>query len=317
MTRIQRIEIEAFRGIRECLTLDLVGPDGKPVPQFVVAGPNGCGKTSVLEAVLLALGRRDLLVRDLGRNERANHWRAGVPEGARIKVTLLDHEQERTIQLTHSSPAPRPIEEVEYFSSWRAPMLVGPVQPLGRGRRPDNTESNRLWRLKQRIVDARAKTAFPESPSWDEHGNLLAVVNRAWKRLHGDQETQIVTELVDPQSPDAYADLFVEFAGRRRCSIDQVSSGEIELLSFAGWIALTESTDGIVVIDEPELHLHAEWQAAILPALRELAPDVQFLVATHADAPWSRAMSWERALLVPATDPRAADRRQPQKGTTP
>jgi len=315
--RIKRIEIEGYRGIRERLVLDLASPDGSPAPQFVLAGPNGSGKTSVLEAVLLALGRADLLARDLPKDQRADHWRLSVPAGATIKLVVQVHGQEHTIELTSASPRSSiRVEEVAYFSSWRAPMLVGAVQPLGRGKRPADTENNRLWRLKQRIVDERAKTAFSSpSVSTDMGAGWLAKVNKAWQRLHGDASTRIIADLVDPDSPDAYADLFVVKGKRRLCSVDQVSSGEIELLSFAGWIALTGFADGLLVIDEPELHLHPEWQAGILPALRELAPDAQFLVATHADAPWSRAHTWERALLVPDTDPRSEARRKREATT--
>lgn len=314
---IKRIEIQGFRGIREPLVLDLVAPDGKTVPQIVVAGPNGSGKTSVLEAVLLALGRDDLLVRDLPKDLRHGHWRTAIPEGAVIRLSLLQGGKAVDIELTHATPRSTVrIDEVAYFSSWRAPMLVGAVQPLTRGKRPGDTESNRLWRLKQRIVDERAKTAFGSPPGSQDLGDTwLAKINKAWARLHGDADTRIVAGLVTPSAADAYADLFVERDGRRLCSVDEVSSGEIELLSFAGWIVLTGFTDGILLIDEPELHLHQEWQAAILPALRELAPDAQFLVATHADAPWNRAFSWERAILVPDTDPRSEARRGKQEST--
>ena len=57
------------------------------------------------------------------------------------------------------------------------------------------------------------------------------------------------------------------------------------------------------MIDEPELHLHPSWQATILPALHELAPDVQILAATHSDAVWDQAS--ERFLLVDESDPRS------------
>lgn len=40
-------------------------------------------------------------------------------------------------------------------------------------------------------------------------------------------------------------------------------------------------TDGIVLIDEIDLHLHPKLQRMILPKLRELFPKVQFLVTTH------------------------------------
>lgn len=84
-----------------------------------------------------------------------------------------------------------------------------------------------------------------------------------------------------------------------------VSSGEIELLSFAGWIILNDFDGGLLVIDEPELHLHPQWQKQMLPALRELAPNAQFIVASHSDAIWDQAYSFERFLLVGEDDPRS------------
>ena len=41
-------------------------------------------------------------------------------------------------------------------------------------------------------------------------------------------------------------------------------------------------TDGIVLIDEVDLHLHPAWQKRILHDLIEIFPQVQFVVSTHA-----------------------------------
>lgn len=41
------------------------------------------------------------------------------------------------------------------------------------------------------------------------------------------------------------------------------------------------STEGIVLIDEIETHLHLELQRVILPFLTELFPNIQFIVTTH------------------------------------
>ncbi len=41
---------------------------------------------------------------------------------------------------------------------------------------------------------------------------------------------------------------------------------------------------GIVLIDEPETHLHLELQEQVLPLLTEFFPNVQFIVATHSPA---------------------------------
>lgn len=43
----------------------------------------------------------------------------------------------------------------------------------------------------------------------------------------------------------------------------------------------TESMRGIVLMDEIEQHLHPRWQRRILPDLRRLFPNIQFIVATH------------------------------------
>src|SRR5438270_11912941 len=57
---IREIEIENFRGI-EHLSLSFATPGGDASDIAVLAGPNGSGKTTVLEACLLALGRGRLI----------------------------------------------------------------------------------------------------------------------------------------------------------------------------------------------------------------------------------------------------------------
>lgn len=42
-----------------------------------------------------------------------------------------------------------------------------------------------------------------------------------------------------------------------------------------------EYTQGIVLIDEVDLHFHPKWQRQVLPTLRKLFPKIQFLVTTH------------------------------------
>lgn len=48
------LKIRGFRGI-DALDLDFRGPDGKPNPLVVLCGPNGGGKTTVLDAIHAAL----------------------------------------------------------------------------------------------------------------------------------------------------------------------------------------------------------------------------------------------------------------------
>jgi predicted ATP-binding protein involved in virulence len=43
----------------------------------------------------------------------------------------------------------------------------------------------------------------------------------------------------------------------------------------------TLDTEGIVLIDEVDLHLHPGWQQKILPELTQTFPNIQFIVSTH------------------------------------
>jgi predicted ATP-binding protein involved in virulence len=42
-----------------------------------------------------------------------------------------------------------------------------------------------------------------------------------------------------------------------------------------------QQSEGIVLIDEIELHLHPKWQRNIVPALTKTFPNIQFIITTH------------------------------------
>ncbi|MDG9699480.1 AAA family ATPase [Ottowia sp. 10c7w1] len=54
---------------------------------------------------------------------------------------------------------------------------------------------------------------------------------------------------------------------------------------------------GIVLIDEIESHLHASWQARIIPTLKRLLPNTIFYVATHSPIVLSQLEEGEAYLL--------------------
>jgi len=54
----------------------------------------------------------------------------------------------------------------------------------------------------------------------------------------------------------------------------------VKLNPNLGPFAATE-TDGVVLIDEVDMHLHPAWQQTVLASLREAFPRIQFIVSTH------------------------------------
>jgi predicted ATP-binding protein involved in virulence len=75
-------------------------------------------------------------------------------------------------------------------------------------------------------------------------------------------------------------------------NIHQLSDGETGLLVLAADLArrlaianpgITDPLQGsgVVLIDEIELHLHPAWQRKVIPALKRMFPNCQFIITTH------------------------------------
>lgn len=83
-------------------------------------------------------------------------------------------------------------------------------------------------------------------------------------------------------------------------TFDALSSGQKEIVStlFLIWRHATEDST-IVLIDEPELHLNAEWHADFVQQLARLAPTTQYILATHSEHIFGSVDEDHRALLIP------------------
>ncbi len=90
-----------------------------------------------------------------------------------------------------------------------------------------------------------------------------------------------------------------------RLEVDLLSAGQLELFLFLSELALNENREGIIFIDEPELHLDPQWHRLILRSLMRLQPRAQLVVATHSPEIYDAAASYERHYLVPEDDPRS------------
>jgi predicted ATP-binding protein involved in virulence len=62
------------------------------------------------------------------------------------------------------------------------------------------------------------------------------------------------------------------------------SKGEKTLLCLLLVAHLTGDKNMIFLLDEPDLSLHIKWQRQLLPSMRALSPNTQFIVATHSPA---------------------------------
>lgn len=67
---------------------------------------------------------------------------------------------------------------------------------------------------------------------------------------------------------------------------DALSAGEKQMLSFISYNAFYENA--VIIIDEPELSLHVDWQRQLFPILRAQQTSNQFIIATHSPFIYSK-----------------------------
>ena len=68
--------------------------------------------------------------------------------------------------------------------------------------------------------------------------------------------------------------------------IDTISSGEREIINFIFGMFLEQLNDSIIIIDEPELHLHPNWQKKLIEVLKDETKEnnIQIMFVTHSSS---------------------------------
>lgn len=106
------------------------------------------------------------------------------------------------------------------------------------------------------------------------------------------EKLQMLQEIVGAKLKDKHlrldsnAHLRVENIDGAEIPVDQLSSGEQHLLALFAMLLFSASPSSVVLIDEPEISLHAEWKHAFLDDIQKAArnADLQFVLATHSTA---------------------------------
>ncbi len=318
--RIERIEIRDLRGISR-LTLDLT--DGvRPLDQVVLAGPNGSGKTSVLEAIALGLGASELLPPDsaplheqvrFGAEDfevRLVVWRHGHRDELSTNSSIL------AIPRNSAGRGGRRLSDIEHAAQrfWAEAQGLG----LKVDYHPARREAVPLQQIKRWLVALRTRAAVKGRPL--DPASPFLRLQKFWQEFTGDSRVIDVIEKGGdgPDAPDAEVvlrdasriipDDINSLAQARRLAskrqdipamvpIDRLSSGQIALLTFAGALLFRDEPLDVLLIDEPEQHLHAEWHFHLLGALRRLSPRTQLIVGTHSADILTSALSYERRIL--------------------
>ncbi|MBD9486272.1 AAA family ATPase [Ensifer sp. ENS11] len=274
---IRRVLIEDFKGINYLkLKLPEVGPEEISAGGMMLLADNGAGKTSVLQAIALAMMgaeranslkiRRDRLLRNSGETE----WGILSKRPARVRVDYHsgDHSEITldpvTLEFDGHSPYP------DALIAYGAHRLLD--DRIRRG--------NRATARVATLFDSKATVGHPEA--WLARDNIpFEPIARALAEV-------LVLQADDGLVRDVEGNIFVKTYGQPT-PVEVLSDGYRSVIAMAvdtirwllaDWPEL-ETARGVVLIDEVDAHLHPRWKLQIMRALREAMPQVQFIATTH------------------------------------
>ena len=306
------LKLRNFKGIAE---LDIAFDESLTL----LAGVNGAGKTSVIQALVVALSHAWSWT-----HPPPDSWPIFTPsegvvrtgaDGVEIVLELSRGEQSPLLftfllqepfwerVLTPGEPrSPEPVQNpggpttppplVVYYQQGRGALEAHGAHFL------ISSKENRFSSLRTKLFSPSEFRAWFFQKEDDEERESrerqdleyedpeLAAIRGLLRRLVG--VTAIRSRKTSPDESDRT--LLLEKEGVD-VPVDSLSGGEQALLLLAADLArrlmlefpntpITEAP-GIVCIDEIELHLHPAWQRKILKSLMEAFPSCQFIISTH------------------------------------
>lgn len=85
------------------------------------------------------------------------------------------------------------------------------------------------------------------------------------------------------------------YGANRKIQLDQLSSGEKQMLLILTTVFLQEEKPNVLLMDEPEISLHISWQDRLIEWIRQLNPYCQVILTTH--SPNIFANGWEDKIV--------------------
>jgi len=273
--RVERIELKNFKAV-EKLELKFPPAPARGEAWLALLGDNAVGKSSILQAVALALmGERH--ANDLGLDASQYVRRKAAGDAGEVKVFLTNIPEPIRLTFTRGSRrfGVEPKEPKVLLLGYGATRLL-PLETKEKG------SSEKYVRVRNLFI--------PTAPLNDAEKWLADV-----KRLPAPKFEAAVAALkkllmLDPKTPIRRKGGAVLVTTRDGpVPLRLLSDGfqsivalctDIMICLLERWPDL-QTAEGIVLIDELEVHLHPRWKIDIVGLLREVFPRVAFIMSTH------------------------------------
>lgn len=283
--------------------------DYKPFSHLILTGKNGSGKSTILRIVnnrIVSWRSGGNPSNDIAANKRWLQERT---------AQFGSNDEERKIYLNNifNLDAVVPVYTTELYQIWsqNKSQLIYSYLKAKRSSQVisvntvtketdftnqlqgnDSTE-NFIQQFKQYLVNKKVYQAFDQikqdQTRFAETEHFFSRLTDAFCQIFEDEGLNFIFQQED-------FEFFIQLSDGRKLTFDVLSEGFSALLSILMDLFMrvdlirkqvgnySYNPCGIVLIDEPETHLHLQLQEQVLPLLASLFPNVQFIAATHSPA---------------------------------
>lgn len=274
---LSRIYIQDFRILKD-IELRFQPPVGKSAQHNgnvvnVVAGVNGCGKTTLLDAIFMAICDPHPFI----KNENSYFE---VDGASRFDKQNYHTWYEQTHKLNsenqnntdyHDVPRILYLPSQQNFSysavaklklSYVFAQKIDTSQILG----------NAEFFIKEYVLAHERESSLS-----DPKARTKEAVDKFNAHFC---DAQLLTKLVDLSKADFNTPVFSNATGDL-VNINALSDGEKQLYARVIALMMLEPRNSIILIDEPEIALHPAWQQKIMQIYASIGENNQFIVVTH------------------------------------
>ncbi|MCH7423887.1 AAA family ATPase [Shewanella sp. MM_2022_3] len=280
--KIKSIDIEGIGGIKG-LHIDFDDH------MNFICGPNGIGKTTVLECVAHSFSANSTNI--LKRNVSTEHgnFRATVEIDNCIlnsNVTIGDFDPDKPSSISGLHRYAGKLLSLKVTRTFQYQQLHAVSKDADKSTSTSFEEAKfgvNIHEVKNWFVN-RYLYSVHKGALTDEQLHNLEIAKKAFSLLNeGFSFKKVLASSNEIMIDSPSGEIYYEYlsSGFKSClSIIFGIIKDIEL-RFKSPCIKADEFDGIILIDELELHLHPEWQSKIASILVDVFPKIQFIASTH------------------------------------